>query len=98
MERKPLQRQPSPLGHYFSNTFAGLTAQHITSAGQTQVIHARIRDSVGQVFPVRIEGCFVSGAIAHGDSITFGLRIVDGTYVVTDGQNHTTREAIRLRR
>lgn len=95
---KPLAKRPGVLGDYLSDFFAYFTAEHIRSSGQTLITSARIQDCAGQIFPVRIEGHFVSGAITHGDSITLGLRIVDGVNIVTGGENHTTREAIRLRR
>jgi hypothetical protein len=95
---KPLAKPPGVLADYLSDVFAYLTARRIGSSGQTPITSVRIRDSAGQVFPVRIEGHFVSGAIAYGDSITLRLRIVDGVSVASNGENHTTREAIRLRR
>jgi hypothetical protein len=95
---KSTTRRPSALGDYASDVLAHLTANHLRFSGQTQIMTARIRDSAGQVFPVRIEGHFVSGAITYGDSVILRLRIVAGVNVVTDGENHTTHEAIRLKR
>jgi hypothetical protein len=91
-------RRQSATEDYLSDVLAHLTANRIGSAGQTPITFARIRDSDGQIVPVRIEGHFASGAITPGDAVTFRFRIVDGVYIATDGENHTTRDAIRLRR
>lgn len=90
-------KRPGAFGRYLGDALAHLTSTHLASSGQTQITDARIRDSAGQLFPVRVEGHFVSGAITRGDLVTLGLRIIDGVNVVTDGDNHTTHEAIRLR-
>jgi hypothetical protein len=39
----------------------------------------------------------MSGALTPGDRVTIALRIVDGVYIVTGGDNHTSRQAIRIR-
>jgi hypothetical protein len=89
--------RPGAVGRYLRDALAHLTAKHIASSGQTPITDARIRDSAGQLFPVRVEGHFISGAITRGDWVTLGLRIIDGVNVVTNGENHTTHQSIRLR-
>lgn len=91
-------KKATPLNHYGRNILVGWVLTRVESAGQIQVTHVRVRDSAGQIFAVRVEGHFVSGAIAAADSVTFRLRQANGVYVVTDGDNHTTREPIRLKR
>jgi hypothetical protein len=95
---KTATKRPGAFGDYVSDVLAHLTANRLRDSGQTRITSARIRDSAGHVFPVRIEGHFVSGAITYGDSVILRLRVVDGVNVVTDGENHTTHEAIRLKR
>jgi hypothetical protein len=91
------KKPPGPIADYFGAVLAHLTANKLHSAGAAQITAARIRDSAGAIYPVRIEGHFLSGSITYGDSVVLRLRVVDGVNIVTDGENRTTGEPIRVR-
>ena len=95
---KRFPKRSGVLGDFVGDLVAHLAATRLASSGQTPVANARIRDSAGRVYPVRIEGHWLSGAITHGDSVTLRLRIVDRINIVMGGMNHTTHEPISVRR
>ncbi len=90
------KKHPSAVRDHLNDVLAQVAAKKLLSAGQTAVTSARVRDSAGDIYPVRIEGRFLSGHITYGDSVLLRLRVVDGINVVTDGENYTSREPIRL--
>lgn len=97
MGRPDKQARPGTLRRYLGEALGHLTADRIRASGHAPITDVRLRDSAGQVFPLRVEGHLMSGALTPGDRVTIALRIVDGVYIVTGGDNHTSRQAIRIR-
>jgi hypothetical protein len=88
---------PSRRSHFLTDVFSRLTTHRIGQAGNTTVTVARVRDRVGHLVNLRIEGHTESGALALGDVITVRLRTVNGVHILVDGHNHSANERIRLR-
>lgn len=95
---KSAPAHPGFFRDYVRDVLSHLTAKWIGEAGECRIVVVRVRDSANQIFPVRFEGQFVSGAVTAGDRVTVRMHVVEGVNLVTDGSNHTTGEAIRLRR
>jgi hypothetical protein len=92
------RRPPYWLDGVLRDLIAQVSAKRIGKPDESCITLARMRDLAGQTIAVRFEGHFESGAVSSGDQISVRLRRIKGVNVVVSGENHTTREPIRLRR